>query len=95
MYAIRSYYDLKVDGYFLEYDDPRSGNFEPLRYLPKGKTVVLGLVTTKLGELESKDMLNRITSYNVCYTKLLRLRLRADDVGACRRAPSHRERARK
>jgi len=51
--------DLKVDGYFLEYDDPRSGNFEPLRYLPKGKIVVLGLVTTKLGELESKDMLKR------------------------------------
>jgi len=46
--------DLKVDGYFLEYDDPRSGSFEPLRYLPKGKIVVLGLVTTKLGELEPK-----------------------------------------
>jgi 5-methyltetrahydropteroyltriglutamate--homocysteine methyltransferase len=51
--------DLKVDGYFLEYDDPRSGNFEPLRYLPQGKLVVLGLVTTKLGQLESKDMLKR------------------------------------
>jgi 5-methyltetrahydropteroyltriglutamate--homocysteine methyltransferase len=44
--------DLAVDGYFLEYDDPRSGDFAPLRFLPKGKTVVLGLVTTKLGELE-------------------------------------------
>ena len=51
--------DLKVDGYFLEYDDPRSGSFEPLRYLAKGKIVVLGLVTTKLGQLEPKDMLKR------------------------------------
>jgi 5-methyltetrahydropteroyltriglutamate--homocysteine methyltransferase len=47
--------DLAIDGYFLEYDDPRSGDFRPLRVVPKGKTVVLGLVTTKLGELESKD----------------------------------------
>ncbi|HUP05960.1 MAG TPA: 5-methyltetrahydropteroyltriglutamate--homocysteine S-methyltransferase [Caldimonas sp.] len=51
--------EMKVDGYFLEYDDARSGDFKPLRFLPKGKTVVLGLVTTKLGELESKDMLKR------------------------------------
>ena len=43
---------LAVDGYFLEYDDARSGDFAPLRFLPKGKRVVLGLVTTKLGELE-------------------------------------------
>jgi 5-methyltetrahydropteroyltriglutamate--homocysteine methyltransferase len=47
--------ELEVDGYFLEYDDPRSGDFAPLRHVPKGKTVVLGLVTTKLGELESMD----------------------------------------
>jgi 5-methyltetrahydropteroyltriglutamate--homocysteine methyltransferase len=47
--------ELAVDGYFLEYDDPRSGDFAPLRHVPKGKTVVLGLVTTKLGELESAD----------------------------------------
>ena len=39
--------DLEVDGYFLEYDDERSGTFEPLRFVPPGKTVVLGLVTTK------------------------------------------------
>jgi 5-methyltetrahydropteroyltriglutamate--homocysteine methyltransferase len=45
--------ELAVDGYFLEYDDPRSGDFAPLRHLPAGKTVVLGLVTTKLGQLES------------------------------------------
>jgi 5-methyltetrahydropteroyltriglutamate--homocysteine methyltransferase len=47
--------ELAVDGYFLEYDDPRSGDFAPLRHVPKGKRVVLGLVTTKLGELESAD----------------------------------------
>ncbi len=51
--------ELEVDGYFLEYDDARSGDFKPLRFLPKGKTVVLGLVTTKLGELESKDDIKR------------------------------------
>jgi 5-methyltetrahydropteroyltriglutamate--homocysteine methyltransferase len=43
----------------MEYDDDRSGDFRPLRYLPKGKTVVLGLVTTKFGEMESKDVLKR------------------------------------
>lgn len=48
-----------VDGFFLEYDDERSGDFAPLRFVPKGKTVVLGLVTTKRGELESKDDLKR------------------------------------
>lgn len=47
--------ELNVDGYFLEYDDPRSGDFAPLRFVPKGKTVVLGLVTTKLADLESAD----------------------------------------
>ncbi|WP_218135533.1 5-methyltetrahydropteroyltriglutamate--homocysteine S-methyltransferase [Nonomuraea jiangxiensis] len=51
--------ELKVDGFFLEYDDERSGGFEPLRYVPPGKMVVLGLVTTKHGELESKDTLKR------------------------------------
>jgi 5-methyltetrahydropteroyltriglutamate--homocysteine methyltransferase len=51
--------EMDVDAYFLEYDDQRSGDFRPLRYLPKGKTVVLGLVTTKLGELEKKDDLKR------------------------------------
>ncbi len=50
---------LGVDGFFLEYDDARSGGFEPLRFVPKGKLVVLGLVTTKHGELESKDLLKR------------------------------------
>jgi 5-methyltetrahydropteroyltriglutamate--homocysteine methyltransferase len=51
--------DLEVDGFFMEWDDARSGGFEPLRFVPKGKHVVLGLVTTKRGELESKDDLKR------------------------------------
>jgi 5-methyltetrahydropteroyltriglutamate--homocysteine methyltransferase len=50
---------LDVDGFFLEYDDARSGGFEPLRFVPPGKLVVLGLVTSKRGELESKDDLRR------------------------------------
>jgi len=48
-----------IDAFFLEYDDARSGDFAPLRFLPKGKTVVLGLVSTKLGEIESKDEIKR------------------------------------
>ena len=51
--------DLEVDGFFMEWDDARSGGFEPLRFVPPGKVVVLGLVTTKRGELESKDLLER------------------------------------
>jgi 5-methyltetrahydropteroyltriglutamate--homocysteine methyltransferase len=51
--------ELGVDGFFLEYDDARSGGFEPLRFVPEGKMVVLGLVTTKRGELESPDELKR------------------------------------
>ena len=52
--------ELEVDGFFMEWDDERSGGFEPLRFLPKGeKHVVLGLVTTKRGELESRDVLLR------------------------------------
>ena len=51
--------ELAVDGFFVEYDDERSGGFEPLRFVPKGKMVVLGLVTTKRGELETKDELKR------------------------------------
>jgi 5-methyltetrahydropteroyltriglutamate--homocysteine methyltransferase len=50
---------IDVDGFFLEYDDERSGGFEPLRYIPKGKKVVLGLVSSKLPQLESKDALKR------------------------------------
>jgi 5-methyltetrahydropteroyltriglutamate--homocysteine methyltransferase len=51
--------ELNVDGYFMEYDDARSGGFEPLRFVPKGKYVVLGLVTSKKGDLEAKDQLKR------------------------------------
>jgi 5-methyltetrahydropteroyltriglutamate--homocysteine methyltransferase len=51
--------ELAVDGFFLEYDDERSGGFAPLRFVPPGKDVVLGLVTTKRGALESKDDLKR------------------------------------
>jgi len=48
-----------VDAFFMEFDDERSGTFEPLRYLPRGKKVVLGLVTTKQGQLEDKDTIKR------------------------------------
>ena len=50
---------LRVDGFFLEYDTPRAGDFAPLRFLPKGKTAVLGLVSTKLPEVEPADVLKR------------------------------------
>ena len=50
---------LAVDGFFLEYDDDRSGGFEPLRFIPPGKMVVLGLVTTKTGQLENPGNLKR------------------------------------
>ena len=51
--------DLNVNGYFLEFDDERSGGFEPLRFVPAGKQVVLGLVTTKRPALEDRDLLKR------------------------------------
>jgi 5-methyltetrahydropteroyltriglutamate--homocysteine methyltransferase len=50
---------LKVDGFFMEWDDARSGSFEPLRFVPKDRLVVLGLVTTKRGDLEDRDTLVR------------------------------------
>jgi 5-methyltetrahydropteroyltriglutamate--homocysteine methyltransferase len=50
---------INVHGYFMEYDTERAGGFEPLRFVPKGKTVVLGLVTSKAGQLESRDLLRR------------------------------------
>jgi 5-methyltetrahydropteroyltriglutamate--homocysteine methyltransferase len=53
------FHTIGVDGYFMEYDTERAGSFEPLRFVPKGKTVVLGLVTSKSGELESKDAIKR------------------------------------
>jgi len=51
--------EMNVDGLFLEYDDERSGDFAPLRFVPKDKTIVLGLVTTKRGELEDRDAIKR------------------------------------
>jgi 5-methyltetrahydropteroyltriglutamate--homocysteine methyltransferase len=51
--------EINIDAYFMEYDSERAGGFEPLRFVPKGKTVVLGLVTTKSGKLESRDELKR------------------------------------
>jgi 5-methyltetrahydropteroyltriglutamate--homocysteine methyltransferase len=51
--------ELDVDAFFMEFDDERSGTFEPLRFVPKDKLVVLGLITTKRGELELKDALKR------------------------------------
>src|SRR6185503_3136694 len=50
---------LEVDAFFLEYDTERAGGFEPLRYVPKGKKVVLGLISSKVPELEKKDDLKR------------------------------------
>ena len=57
--AERVFTGLDVDAFFLEYDTERAGGFEPLRYVPKGKTVVLGLVSSKVPELEKKDDLRR------------------------------------
>ena len=57
--AERVFTGLDVDAFFLEYDTERAGGFEPLRYVPKGKTVVLGLVSSKVPELEEKDELKR------------------------------------
>jgi 5-methyltetrahydropteroyltriglutamate--homocysteine methyltransferase len=50
---------LAIDGFFLEYDDQRSGDFAPLRFVPPGKTIVLGIMTSKKADLESKDALKR------------------------------------
>ena len=66
---------LNADIYCLEYDTPRAGDFSPLRYVPKGKTVVLGLVSTKTPQLESKDALKRRIDEAVKYVPLERLGL--------------------
>jgi len=57
--VVEAMFSTDVDGYFMEFDSARAGGFEPLRLLPRGKKVVLGLVTTKLGALENKDDLKR------------------------------------
>jgi 5-methyltetrahydropteroyltriglutamate--homocysteine methyltransferase len=67
--------ELDVDGFFLEYDDERSGGFEPLRFVPKGKVVVLGLVTSKRPQLESRDALKRRIDQAAEYVDLDQLAL--------------------
>jgi 5-methyltetrahydropteroyltriglutamate--homocysteine methyltransferase len=58
--AERLFNEVDLDGYFLEYDTDRAGGFEPLRFFPKGnKQLVLGLVSSKIGKLESKDAIKR------------------------------------
>jgi 5-methyltetrahydropteroyltriglutamate--homocysteine methyltransferase len=62
--------EMNLDAFFLEYDDDRSGDFRPLRFLKPGKIVVLGLVTTKFGQLESKDALKRRIDEAATYVPL-------------------------
>lgn len=66
---------LAVDGFFLEFDDDRSGGFGPLRFVPPGKMIVLGLVTTKTGELEDPDDLKRRIDQAAKYVPLDQLAL--------------------
>ena len=77
--------EMKIDAFFLEYDDDRSGDFRPLRYLSKGKTVVLGLVTTKFGAMESKDALKRRIDEAAKYAPLEQLAL-IDEMGGAQNA---------
>ena len=67
--------EMDIDAYFLEYDDVRSGDFRPLRFLQKGKTAVLGLVTTKVGALENRDELKRRIDEAAQYAPLEQLAL--------------------
>jgi 5-methyltetrahydropteroyltriglutamate--homocysteine methyltransferase len=71
--AERMFNSLAVDGFFLEYDTPRAGDFSPLRFLPKPKKAVLGLVSTKDARLESADMLKRRVDEATKYVELDRL----------------------
>jgi len=67
--------EMNLDAYFLEYDDERSGDFRPLRFLPKGKIAVLGLVSSKFGTLESKDLIKRRIDEAARYAPLEQLAL--------------------
>jgi 5-methyltetrahydropteroyltriglutamate--homocysteine methyltransferase len=67
--------DMNLDAIFMEYDDDRSGDFRPLRFLKPGKLVVLGLVTTKFGQLESKQALKRRIAEAAQYAPLEQLAL--------------------
>ncbi|HEX8827688.1 MAG TPA: 5-methyltetrahydropteroyltriglutamate--homocysteine S-methyltransferase, partial [Xanthobacteraceae bacterium] len=62
--------EVNVDGYFLEWDSGRAGGFEPLRHLPRHKTVVLGLITSKTGTIEGKDFVRRRLDEATKYTPL-------------------------
>jgi len=66
---------MELDAFFLEYDDERSGDFRPLRFLPKGKHVVLGLITSKFGQMESKDAIKRRIDEAARYAPLEQLSL--------------------
>src|SRR5690606_8684245 len=68
---------LKVDGFFLEYDDERSGDFAPIRFVPKDKRVVLGLLSTKSRKLEEKDTLKARIDQAAKYLPLDNLALSA------------------
>jgi 5-methyltetrahydropteroyltriglutamate--homocysteine methyltransferase len=67
--------EFKLDGFFLEYDSPRAGSFAPLRFVPKGMKIILGLVTTKNGEMESADDLKRRIDQASRYVPLEQLAL--------------------
>jgi 5-methyltetrahydropteroyltriglutamate--homocysteine methyltransferase len=67
--------EFKLDGFFLEYDSPRAGSFSPLRFVPKDKKIVLGLVTSKTGDLESADDLKRRIDEASLYVPLDQLAL--------------------
>jgi 5-methyltetrahydropteroyltriglutamate--homocysteine methyltransferase len=67
--------EMKIDGFFLEYDDERSGDFAPLRFLPKGKQVVLGLMSSKLPTVESKDEIRQRIDEAAAYAPLDQLSL--------------------
>jgi len=73
--VLEGMFSADVDGFFMEYDSERAGGFEPLRRLPKGKKVVLGLVTTKSGALESRDSLKKRIDEAARYVPLENLRL--------------------
>ena len=67
--------DLAIDGFFLEYDSPRAGSFKPLRFMPKDKAVVLGLISTKTAELEKSDELKKRIEEASAYVDIERLGL--------------------
>jgi 5-methyltetrahydropteroyltriglutamate--homocysteine methyltransferase len=73
--VVEAMFSTDVDAYFMEWDSDRAGRFDPLRLLPRDKTVVLGLVTTKSGTLESKDTLERRIDEAARYVPLERLAL--------------------